>query len=125
VNENSIVLKITYGNISFLLMGDAGKEAERSLIQSGYDLHADVLKVGHHGSSASSSPKFLQAVSPNVSIIEVGAHNEYGYPAPKTIEALKKVGSAASRTYRTDLNGNIDVTTNGKSYSVAIQKDEA
>lgn len=119
LNENSIVLKITYGRVSFLLMGDAGKEAEKDLLSSGYDLNSDILKVGHHGSRYSSSPDFLQAVSPAASIIEVGKDNEYGHPAPETLEGLRDVGSAV---YRTDLDGNIDVTTDGKSYSFAAEK---
>lgn len=119
LNENSIVLKITYGRVSFLLMGDAGKETEKSLLSSGYNLDSDILKVGHHGSRYSSSPDFLQAVSPAVSVIEVGKDNDYGHPAPETLNGLRDVGSAV---YRTDLSGNIDVTTDGKSYSVAAEK---
>lgn len=119
LNENSIVLRITYGKVSFLLMGDAGKEAEKDLLSSGYDLNSDILKVGHHGSRYSSSPEFLQVVSPTVSVIEVGNGNDYGHPAPETLENLKIAGSVI---YRTDLDSNIDVTTDGKSYSVATEK---
>lgn len=119
LNDNSIVLKLTYGNVSFLFVGDAGKPEENSLLSSGYNLHANILKVGHHGSSESSSPKFLQVVSPKVSIIETGANNQYGDPAPVTLKSLGKIGSTI---YRTDLNGNIDVTSNGMTYSVSVQK---
>ena len=80
LNQNSIVLKITYGKVSFLLMGDAGAEAESSLISTSYDLKSDILKVGHHGSSSSTSTAFLNDVKPAISIIEVGAGNDYGHP---------------------------------------------
>jgi competence protein ComEC len=119
INQNSIVLKVTYGNVSLLLMGDAGKEAEDSLLTSGYVLKSNILKVAHHGSSSASSSAFLARVNPEVSIIEVGAGNDYGHPAQKNLSALKKVGS---KIYRTDLNGNIVVTTDGRSYSVSAEK---
>lgn len=122
LNENSIVLKVTYGSISFLLMGDAGIAAEQNLLASGYVLDSDILKVGHHGSSSASSTSFLQAVSPVVSIIEVGAGNDYGHPSQETLSNLQRVGS---KIYRTDLNGNIVVTTDGQTYSVSTQKQSS
>ncbi len=120
INDNSVVLRITYGQVSFLLMGDAEKEAEESMLS--FDLDSDILKVGHHGSRSSSSPAFLKEVSPAISIIEVGKGNDYGHPAPETLSALKNVGS---EIYRTDLDGNIDVTTDGESYFVTTQKAAA
>jgi competence protein ComEC len=119
LNQNSVVLKVTYNKVSFLLMGDAGVEAESSLLSSGYNLTSDVLKVGHHGSSSSSGAAFLNAVKPAVSIIEVGAGNSYGHPTQKTLSALQSTGS---EIYRTDLDGNIVVTTDGQSYSVSTEK---
>lgn len=119
LNQNSIVLRVTYGKVSFLLMGDAGLIAEESLLSSGYNLQSTVLKVGHHGSSSSSSVAFLNAVKPAVSIIEVGAGNSYGHPTSKTLSALKSTGS---KVCRTDLDGNIVVTTDGQSYSVSTEK---
>jgi beta-lactamase superfamily II metal-dependent hydrolase len=115
LNENSVVLKVTYDKVSFLFMGDAGTEAEDSLLASGYNLDADVLKVGHHGSSSGSSRAFLNAVTPAVSVIEVGTGNDYGHPTSKTLAALKSTGSAI---YRTDLDGNIVVTTDGEGITV-------
>ncbi|VVB68596.1 Uncharacterised protein [uncultured archaeon] len=100
-------------------MGDAGIEAESSPLSSGYNLKSDVLKVGHHGSSYSSSAAFLNAVRPAISIIEVGASNGYGHPTQKTLSALQSTGS---RVYRTDTSGNIVVTTDGLRYSVTTQK---
>jgi len=115
LNENSVVLKVTYGDVSFLFMGDASTEAEDSLLASTYNLDADVLKVGHHGSNSGSSRAFLNAVTPTVNVIEVGAGNDYGHPTSKTLAALQNTGSAI---YRTDLNGNIAVTTDGEGITV-------
>ena len=119
LNQNSVVLKVTYNKVSFLFMGDAGFMAENSLLASGYDLKSDVLKVGHHGSSSASGSAFLAKVKPTSSIIEVGAGNDYGHPTQKTLSALQSVGS---KTYRTDTNGNIVITTDGTSYSISTQK---
>jgi beta-lactamase superfamily II metal-dependent hydrolase len=119
LNQNSIALKVTFNNVSFLLMGDAGFEAENSILASGYDLKSDILKVGHHGSSSASSATFLAKVKPAISIIEVGAGNDYGHPTQKTLNALQQIGT---KVYRTDLNGNITITTNGLTYSVSAQK---
>jgi competence protein ComEC len=119
LNENSIVFKVTYNKVSFLLTGDAGIEAEDSLLSSGYDLKSDILKVGHHGSSSASSPAFLSRVMPTSSIIEVGENNDYGHPTSKTLSALQSI---SSKVYRTDLDGNIVITTDGQSYSVSTGK---
>lgn len=120
INDNSVILSVTYGQISFLLMGDAEREAETNLLST--DLDSDILKVGHHGSTSSSSSAFLKAVSPEISIIEVGKGNDYGHPSSMTLKALKDVGS---KVYRTDLNGNIIVATDGTNYAVAVQKGSA
>ena len=119
LNQNSIVLKITYNQVSFLLMGDAGFEAENSIMDAGYDLKSTILKVGHHGSSSATGQAFLNAVQPAVQIIEVGAGNDYDHPTQRTLAALQLAGSA---TYRTDLDGNVVVTTDGVSYTVSTQK---
>ena len=71
-NNNSLVLRVTYGQTRFLLMGDAERDEEYSLMERGIDLSADVLKVGHHGSNTSSSPAFLKQVSPEYAVIPVG-----------------------------------------------------
>ena len=119
LNQNSIVLKVTYNKVSFLLMGDAGFEAENSIKAAGYDLKSDILKVGHHGSSSASGTSFLAKVKPAISIIEVGTGNDYGHPTQKTLNALQSIGS---EIYRTDTNGNIVITTDGTSYSISSQK---
>ena len=118
LNENSIVLKVTYNKVSFLLAGDAGFEAEDSMA-AGYDLKSTVLKVGHHGSSSSTGTSFLSEVRPEVAVIEVGAGNDYGHPTSKTLSALQNTGS---KIYRTDLDGNIVITTDGQTYTVTTEK---
>jgi competence protein ComEC len=97
-------------------MGDAGTAAETNLLSSGYDLDADVLKAGHHGSSSASSAEFLRAVTPSISVIEVREGNEYGHPTARTLNALQNTGSAI---YRTDRDGSIMVTTDGEGITVA------
>jgi competence protein ComEC len=119
VNENSIVLRVARGNVTFLLMGDAGIPEERYLMASGYGLRSDVYKVPHHGSRHSDSASFISLVRPEISVIEVGP-NKYGHPAPRTLSMLRDAGSAV---YRTDRNGNIVVTTDGNSFSVTPQHD--
>ena len=114
LNENSIVIKLTYHNVSFLFTGDAGFPEERALMAAGADLRSDVLKVPHHGSRYASSAAFLAKVRPEVSVVEVGENN-YGHPSPKTLARYQKIGSVV---YRTDLNGNIVVTTDGNSFTV-------
>lgn len=111
-NENSLAGMLTYGNFRALLTGDIGKETEAELayevIQSG------VLKVPHHGSGYSSSEEFLGKVSPRVSVISVGKNN-FGHPSEEALERLKGCGSII---YRTDENGAVTITTDGKNMKV-------
>ncbi|KLK88045.1 beta-lactamase [Methanoculleus sediminis] len=116
VNEDSVVLKVTYGEISYLFTGDAGNPAEESMTAAGLDLDADVLKVGHHASRYASSAEFLSAVSPAISVIEVGEGNDYGHPHEEAVERLEATGS---RIYRTDLDGTVIVATDGTALTVA------
>lgn len=120
VNQNSVVLKVIDGKVAFLLMGDAGIEAEKEIMKAGYDVDADILKVGHHASRTASGASFISAVSPSVSIIELGAGNDYGHPHQEVLNRLQKV----SKVYRTDLDGTITVTTDGSTYTVTTQKTE-
>ena len=99
-------------------MGDAGLGTEGKLMDAGYDLNSDILKVGHHASRSGSGEAFISAVSPEVSVIEVGAGNDYGHPHAEVLERLQK----ASRVYRTDLDGSIVITTDGSAYTVTTQK---
>ncbi len=105
LNNCSVVTRIAYGGSVFLFMGDAEKEVEKQLCASAYDkLRADVLKVGHHGSSSSSTAEFLSAVRPAYAVISVGAGNQYGHPTEK---ALSRLAAAEAAVLRTDTNGTV------------------
>ncbi|HEV2641844.1 MAG TPA: DNA internalization-related competence protein ComEC/Rec2 [Candidatus Elarobacter sp.] len=106
VNENSVIVKLTYHDFRMLFMGDAGFQAERRLLESGFDVRADVLKVGHHGSAYASGRDFLDAVRARVALISDGRHNTFGHPAPSTLATLQRAGV---RAYRTDHCGAITV----------------
>ena len=110
LNTCSIVLKITYGNTTFLFTGDAQASNESGMLAKGYDLSADVLKVGHHGSKTSSSQAFLNAVHPKYSVIEVGKGNTYGHPTQVVLDRLAGIGS---QIFRTDELGTIVCTSDG------------
>ena len=120
LNNTSIMMKITYGNTSFLFTGDAEHEEELSVIEQGYDLSADVLKVGHHGSSYSTSYLFLRKIMSKYGVISVGKHNPYGHPSEQTISRLNDADVAV---YRTDLQGDIIFSSDGKNISVKTQKN--
>ncbi|MGH4052419.1 MAG: ComEC/Rec2 family competence protein [Clostridium sp.] len=111
-NENnySCVIKISYKSSTYLFMGDAEELAEQQLIDNNYDLKAQVLKVGHHGSKTSTSQEFLDKVSPQISIISCGFYNTYGHPNKGTLQKLKKINSII---YRTDLNKDIILISDG------------
>jgi competence protein ComEC len=106
VNENSIVALLEYRcrictkPVRALFMGDAGVQSEARLLASGTDLHADILKVGHHGSAYSSSPEFIRAVSPRYALISVGRENVFGHPAASTLATLAATGAQILRTDR-------------------------
>ncbi len=106
VNENSIVVMLSYQGRRMLLMGDAGQDTEARLLARGVSLRAGILKVGHHGSAYASSPAFLQAVGARTAIISVGRDNSFGHPAPETIANLHQAGA---RILRTDLCGAVTV----------------
>jgi len=115
LNANSVVLRISYGVIDFLMTGDLGKEGEDALIRTGYPLDAEILKVGHHGSSSSTSPEFLERVRPESAVISVGRDNPYGHPHTETMDLLDK---SDVMVYRTDWDGTILVRSDGMSYEV-------
>jgi len=119
LNNYSIIIKLVYGNTSFLLTGDAQTESEKEMLSNGYNLQSDVLKVGHHGSSSSTSPEFLKAVSPQYSIISVGKNNDYGHPHQVTLD---KLAGAGVKVYRTDLNGTITIISDGSDLSVSTMR---
>lgn len=118
LNDDSVVLKLTYGDVSFMFTGDAEAHAEGKMIAAGYDIDSDVLKVAHHGSRSSTTQQFLQKVNPEVCIIMVGTDNRYGHPHQEIIDRLSLFGC---QVYRTDLEGNIVVKTDGKGYTIETQ----
>ena len=117
-NDTSLVLRIDYGSTSFLLTGDMEKTAETDLVNSGANLRADVLQVGHHGSSTSTSYLFLNAVLPEMGVISCGVNNKYGHPHEETLSILRDAGVDV---YRTDLLGTITVSSDGQNYTVATE----
>ncbi len=121
-NDSSIVLRIVYGETSFLFSGDAGREVEQALLDSGNDLRSTVLKVGHHGSANSTSYVWLREIWPEYAVISVGQNNGYGHPADAVLSRLR---DAEVTTFRTDLQGNILCSSDGKtvSFSVAQNSD--
>jgi competence protein ComEC len=115
-NDNSLVMRVSYGARALLFVGDAEREEERSLLAGVPEgLRADVLKVGHHGSRTSSTPEFLAAVAPRDAVVSAGRRNRFGHPSPQTIAAL---AAAGCRVWRTDRDGAVVVTTDGRSLDV-------
>lgn len=120
VNEESIAMKITYGDVQFIFTGDAGVKEEQNMIGSGVDLDAEILHMGHHGSNTSTSQAFLKAVSPEVAIYSAGIDNSYGHPHAEVIAAAENAGA---EVYGTDVNGAVIVTTDGVSYTVETAEE--
>jgi len=98
VNENSIVVMLRANGFRELFMGDAGEASEARLLAAGIDLHADAVKVGHHGSRYASTTGFVAAVHPQIAVISVGRHNTFGHPAQATIDAWHDTGADVLRT---------------------------
>lgn len=109
-NNCSVVTKAEYGGVSFLLTGDAERESEYEMLEAGEDLSADVLKCGHHGSSSSTSDKFLKAVNPSFAVVSCGEDNDYGHPHRETVRKLKALNCPL---FRTDESGTIVAYTDG------------
>lgn len=122
VNDTSIVLKVIYGATSFLFTGDAERTAEADIIDAGYDLSANVLKVGHHGSDTSTSYPFLREIIPKYAVISVGKDNSYGHPTENTLSRLR---DAEVQVYRTDLQGTIICTSDGETVSFEVERNAA
>ena len=119
-NDTSIVLRVDYGATSFLLTGDMESDAERDLVNSGANLKADVLQVGHHGSSTSTSYLFLNAVLPEMGVISCGVNNKYGHPHEETLSILRDAGVDV---YRTDLLGTVVIGSDGQNYTIRTDKN--
>ncbi len=110
-NANSIVARVDYGSFSMLLTGDAEEQTEHRLLTKELDLQSKVIKIGHHGSKYASAGDFLGRVKPEVAIVSCGAWNRYGHPSQAVLDRLK---AANVKLYRTDLQGEITITTRGK-----------
>lgn len=115
LNNNSIVCKLYYKNLSMLFTGDIEEIAEKEIIQEYKNnlsiLNSNILKVGHHGSKTSSSQEFIEEIKPNISLIGVGKNNKFGHPNDNVIERLENLGS---KVYRTDKNGEVSVIVNNQ-----------
>ncbi|MEQ8153796.1 MAG: ComEC/Rec2 family competence protein [Clostridiaceae bacterium] len=114
-NNYSPVIKLTYGGNSALFTGDAEKESEKETLQKGYNLKSDILKVGHHGSSSSTSTDFLKAVSPRYAVISCGKDNKYGHPHKETINKLTNI---KAEIYRTDQDSTITAVLDGQNITM-------
>lgn len=121
LNDWSVAIRLIHGDCGFLFTGDAEKDAENDILESGADVSADILKAGHHGSSTSSGWDFIEAVSPQVVIISCGSGNSYGHPHAETIDMLDEMGIPY---YRTDECGTITVYSDGKSYRIQYEKEQ-
>ena len=119
LNNSSIVLKLTYKNISYLFMADAEKTTELKILDK--DIKSDVLKVGHHGTKYATTNEFLNVVKPTYSIISVGKNNDYGLPKQEILNRLRNKGI---KVYRTDTKGTIISTTDGESISFETIKTD-
>ena len=120
-NNDSVVLRLTYGNVSFLLTGDIESRAEERLVNSGLELRSTVLKVSHHGSNSSTAPRFLDAVRPAIAVVSAGLDNQYGHPAPAVMERLE-AAVGAENVYRTDTQGDVEVVSDGASAWVRTER---
>ena len=112
-------MKITYGSTSFLFTGDAERDEEAEILETGANLKSTVLKVGHHGSDTSTSYPFLREVMPQYAVISCEKGNSYGHPHEET---LSRLNDAGVEIYRTDLNGNIVMTSDGQNVNVVTEK---
>ena len=110
-NANSIVLRLDYGDFSMLLMGDAEEQTELRLLSRDADLTARLIKIAHHGSKYATSEDFVKRVKPEAAIISTGAWNRYGHPAQSVLNNLRNV---TVKVFRTDLQGEITITTKGR-----------
>ncbi|NCB62784.1 MAG: MBL fold metallo-hydrolase [Clostridia bacterium] len=120
-NNTSIVLRVDFGETSFLFTGDAERGAEQDMLDAGCDLEATVLKVGHHGSDTSTSYPFLREVAPRYAVISVGEDNSYGHPSE---DVLSRLRDADTELYRTDLQGTVVAVSDGKSVTFTTERNQ-
>lgn len=120
-NDSSIALLLKNGQNTFLFTGDAEEDAEKDILSTGIDISADVYQVGHHGSKSSTSRNFLRTVNPSYAVISCGEGNSYGHPHAETLNTLRTNGVAV---YRTDEEGAIIATSDGKAISFNVPASE-
>lgn len=120
-NDYSVVILLKYKDASYLFMGDASKTVENEFMDNGYELKADILKAGHHGSSKSTSEKFINYVKPTVVIFSCGKNNEYGHPHSEVLALMQKYNL---QYFRTDRQGTVVIGTDGSTYYTACEKDD-
>ena len=121
-NDDSLVLRLTYGQISFLLTGDIGIRPEEEIVEKFKDIQSQVLKSPHHGSLSSSSEGFLLRVSPRIVVVSAGEGNIYGFP---NSEVLKRYSDIGAKVYRTDIHGAVEISSNGKKISVRTASEDS
>ena len=117
LNDSSVVLRLTWGEVSFLLPGDLESAGEDALLDQGGELRSTVLKVAHHGGADATGDAFLAAVRPAVAVISVGEDNWFGHPSPQVLERL-----ASTLVLRTDLNGRVRLSTDGQRLWVEVER---
>lgn len=122
LNNMSVVIRLSFENTSFLFTGDAEKEIERELLNSGYDIRSNVLKLGHHGSNTSNTEPFLQAANPSFAVVSCGKDNSYGHPHEEVVELLKKLDINYKQT---DKSGTIVVGSDGSNLTYMTEKEPA
>ena len=119
-NNMSVITRLTFGDRAFLFTGDAESGVEKDLVENGYDLTADVMKLGHHGSKTSNSSRLLSAVSPQCVVATRGKDNDYGHPS---LEVLRRLEAMDITLYRADVSGHIVITSDGEKFTVRTEKE--
>ena len=117
-NDNSLVVQLAYGKNRFLFMGDAEENVEKDILEKGYDLTCDVLKLGHHGSYTATSDAFLKAADPAYGIISCGKNNSYGHPHA---EVLARLEDEDVQVYRTDTMGTVQAVSDGTRVTLSTE----
>ena len=116
INNTSVVLRLDFGEVSFLFTGDVYESTEKELVKRGSAINSDVLKVAHHGSKTSTCQEFIAEVLPEIAVISAGLDNSYGHPHEQTLDTLQKYDITI---FRTDLDGDIKIISDGTNYGIS------